>query len=209
MRSTNRQHWQREQRDNFTILEIMHVLWSRRLLVAGTVAALASVVLAYSLLQERVYVAEAVVNVDSRQALRAGEAPGTLLGEITTAVDTAELRQEARQEAGWGGEAGQFGRQLNVEPFGNQGGETGLLVQFSAPDPEEASRVANIYAELLVERIQQLGDRQAGVTLAAEAGLASEAVPPGRPSGPHPLLFAALAVVGGLLAGGGHSPAAR
>ena len=185
-------------------------MWSRRLLVAGAVAVLVGGVLVYSLIQVRVYTAEAVVDVDFQQALRADEAPESFLREITTAVDNAELWRAASREAGWTDDADELRQQLDVEPFVEQNGETVLLIRFSASTSEfptstaeDSARIANIYARLFVERIQQLGDGQlAGVTVSADAVLASEAVPPERSSGSSLILYAILATVGGVLIGG-------
>jgi capsular polysaccharide biosynthesis protein len=103
------------------------------------------------------------------------------------------------RRAGWETASREFKDRLDFETM-TQGDETGMLVRFTASDPEQAARAANAYAELFVERVEQLNeDRLAGGTLAADAVVERRAVPP---SSLRLLLYAAAAVAAGVLAGG-------
>ena len=77
-----------------------------------------------------------------------------------------------------------------------------MRVAFSGPEPEEAARVANAYAETFALEAARLGDGQ----LSGGAGLADARVMrravPSEGSGPPALLYAAVAAGVGLLLGG-------
>lgn len=201
MRSISVQGWQRGQRDDLTLLEVWHVLRSRWRLVLGTVVVFVLASVAYSLHQEPVYIAEATIAVTS-QGEEVGIVQNTesFLQEVEGAVSTDEMLAEAMRHAGWEGERS-FEQRLEVRQFVRQDGQ-GFEVRFSAPEPQEAARVANAYATLFVERVGQLNDRLAGGSLAAAADVESRAAVPDHPSSPRPLLYALLAGGAGLLAGG-------
>lgn len=201
MRSISSQGWQRGQRDDLTLLEVWHVLLGRRRLVLGVIAAFVLVSIAYSLLQERVYTAEATIAVTPQGGADAGQDTESFLQEVEGAVSTDEMLAEAMRRAGWEGRA--FEQRLDVTRFVRQDSqESGLLVRFSASDAREAARGANAYAALFVERAGDLNDRLAGGTLAAEARVENRAPVPEHPSSPRPLIYAAVASVAGLLVGG-------
>ena len=67
MRSISRHGWQRERRDDLPLSEILHVLWGRRLLVAGIVLSLVLLALLFGLIREPVYTAEAAVGREPRE----------------------------------------------------------------------------------------------------------------------------------------------
>lgn len=159
--------------------------------------------LVFSFLQERVYVAEAVIEVSPQED--AGTDTGTYVEEVLSVVSTDELVREVMDRAGWEeGEKQLFEERLDPKAFVGQDGESGgVQVRFSAGDPQEAARTANAYATVFVERVEHLNDeRLAGGTLAATASLEQRATPPDRPSRPRPLLYMALAAGVGLFAGG-------
>lgn len=203
MRSISIQGRQHGQRDDLTLLEVWHVLRSRWRLVLGTIVVFVLASVIYSLLQERVYTAEATIAVTSQ-----GEEVGVVqdaessLQEIEGAVSTDEMLAEAMRRAGWESERS-FEQRLEVRHFVRQDGqESGFEVRFSAPEPQEAAQVANAYATLFVDRVGRLNGRLAGGTLAAAADVEDRAVAPDHPSSPRPLIYATLALVAGLVAGG-------
>ncbi|MGB3634402.1 MAG: Wzz/FepE/Etk N-terminal domain-containing protein, partial [Rubrobacteraceae bacterium] len=61
MRSTSRQGWQREERDHLTLREVLHVLWVHRVLVMVVMLGFVLASVVFSMLQDTVYEAEAVV----------------------------------------------------------------------------------------------------------------------------------------------------
>lgn len=198
--------WQRGQRDDITLLEVRHVLWGRRWLVLGTmvvfVAASVAYSLFYSLFQERTYTAEAIVLVNSRDEASANQDTESFLQEVGGAVSTDEVLAQAMREAGWKNEES-FRERLEVSQFVRQDNEeSGFRIEFSAPEAQEAARIANEYAALFVSQVGELNDRLAGVTLAAEAEVGSRAVAPDHPSSPRPLVYAVFALVAGMAVGG-------
>lgn len=200
----NAQGWQRGQRDDLTLLEVRHVLWSRRRLVLGTVIAFVLVSVVYSLLQERVYTAEATVLVNPQGGAGPNQDTESFLQGVQGAVSTDELLAKATRQAG-GKNVRPSEDRLEVSQLIRQDGqESGFLVRFSAPKAQEATQGANEYARLFVGRVGKLDDRLAGGTLAAEADIGRRAEEPDSPSSPRPLLYAAIAlVVGGATGGGG------
>lgn len=202
MRSISVRGWQRGQRDDFTLREIWHVLWSRRWLVLGTIAVFVLASVVYSLFQERVYTAESTVLVTPQGGTSAGQDTEAFLQEVGGAVSTDEVLVEAMRKAGWEDE-NSFRQRLEVSQFIQQDSQgSGFRIRFSAPEAREAARVANEYATLFVNQVGDLNSRIAGGTLAAEAEVASPAVVPSHPSRPRPLIYATLALVAGMVAGG-------
>ena len=195
--------WQRGQRDDLTLLEVRHVLWSRRRLVLGTIMAFVLASVVYSLLQERVYTAEATILVNHQGGSGPDQDTESFLQGVQGAVSTDELLAKATERAG--GKAGKPSEErLEVSQFVQQDDqEAGFLVKFSAPDAREAMQGANEYAKLFVGRVGDLNDRLAGGTLAAEADIGRRAEKPDSPSSPRPLLYAAIALVTGGATGGG------
>lgn len=182
---------------------MLHVFWARRVLVSAAVLILVFAALAFSMFQERVYRAEAVISVVPRDEVSSGPEAETVVEGVFRAVDNQELRLEVMSEAGWQGGEARFEQRREVQTFSRQnGGEAGLLVSFSAPDAEEAARASNAYATLFAERVAQLDERIAGGSVAATAEVQSRAAAPERPSSPRPLLYALVAAAAGLLAGG-------
>lgn len=179
------------------------MLWERRWLVIGAVLVAVSASLIFSMAQETVYKAEALVNINPQGGVSSGQDAETFVNQVFQEVDTQELRSAAIQQSGWRGGEDRFERQRTVQAFAQQDGEeSGLLVQFSSSDSEEAASAANTYANLFVERVTQLNERLAGGSIAATASVQSRAATPERPSSPRPLLYALVAVGAGFLAGG-------
>ena len=203
MRSTSQQSWQREERDYLTLREVLHVLWGRRVLVIGAVLILVLASLIFSAFQATVYEAEAIVTIEPQGELSSGQDVETFVNEVFRTVDTQDLRLEAIRQAEWREGESAFERQRNVQAFARQDGEeAGLLIQFTAPDARKATRAANTYAQLFVERVTQLNERLAGGSLAATASIQDRAALPEQPSSPRPLIYALLAAGAGLLVGG-------
>lgn len=201
MTSSSRRGWQGERRDGPSLSEILHVLQGRRLMVAGVVLVLAGTALLSGLFREPVFTAEAVVSVTPRERLGDEEARETFMREVQGAVAMQEVMREVTRRAGWERGPAEFAGRLDPR-FTTRNGGSGLRVQFSGPTPEQASRAANAYAELFVERADGLGEgRLAGGTSVAEASLERRATP-SEGSGPRPLIYAALAAGAGLLLGG-------
>jgi uncharacterized protein involved in exopolysaccharide biosynthesis len=200
VRSISRRGWQRERRDDLLLSEILHVLWGRRLLVVGIVLSLVLLALLFGLSREPVYTAEAVVSIEPKERLINDQEKEAFVEEVRgTVVATDGFIQEVMRRAGWETASREFKDRLDFETM-TQGDETGMLVRFTASDPEQAARAANAYAELFVERVEQLNeDRLAGGTLAADAVVERRAV---LPSSLRLLLYAAAAVAAGVLAGG-------
>lgn len=202
MRSTSRRLWQREQRDDLTVREVLYVLWSRKVLVMAFVLILVGASLLFSTFREEVYEAEAVVGIEPQSGPGSEQETEIFVNEVLRRVNSEELRLQAMRQAGWQGDGEQFDRRMSLEVFSRRGGESGLVVGFAAPEPELAVRSANAYATLFAERVNQLNERLAGGALAAEAGVQTRAVRPEYPFSPRPLLYAALAAGVGLLFGG-------
>ncbi len=198
MGSINGQNWQREQRDELSLSEVLYVLWERRLLVAGAVLILVLAAALFSMFQEPVYTAEATVIVQPRAEPGGGESDA-FMEDVLVVVATDELMRDVRREADWGGEPGEFQDRLAV----TRDGGYGLRVRFSGSEPEEAARAANAYATLFVQRVERLNDeRLAGGTLAADASVERRAVPPGNWPKLRPLLYAVAAISTGVFLGG-------
>ena len=194
--------WQDEQRDDFLLSELLYVLWGRRLLVFGTVLLLVLLALVFGLLKEPVYTASAVVNVEPREELSSTEEREAFMEQVRGDVVTGKLLRGVMRRAGWEAGAAQFRERLEVEPFVTRNGKTGLQVRFSGSGPEQAARAANAYAEVFVERVEQLNDeRLAGGALAADASVEQRAAP-AEGSGLRVLIYAIVAAGVGLLAGG-------
>jgi uncharacterized protein involved in exopolysaccharide biosynthesis len=200
VRSTSRRDWQRERRDDLSLSEVLHILWGRRLLVAGSILILIIVALLFGSFREPVYTAEAVVNIEPREELSNDEERRTFLHEVLGDVATEDLLREVMRRAGWEAGIAEFRERLEATPFATRDGEMELQVRFFGSGSEQASRAANAYAELFVERVERLNDeRLAGGALAADASVERRAVPPERSS---LLIYAAVAAGIGLLVGG-------
>jgi uncharacterized protein involved in exopolysaccharide biosynthesis len=196
-----RRGW-RERRDDLAVSEVLHVLWERRLLVVALVVvpALGSVVLV--LFGGPTYTAEAAVSVRPREELGAGEDPESFLDEVVGAVVSEDFLREVSRRAGWKGGEEEFRERLDVQTFVGSDEEPALRVRFSGSEAEGAARAANAYAELFVEKVEQLNDQRiAGGALAADARVEEEAAVPEGWSRLRPLLYAAAAAVAGLVLG--------
>ena len=201
MRSISRHGWQRERRDDLPLSEVLHVLWGRRLLVAGIVLSLVLIAILFGLIREPVYTAEAAVGIEPRERLTSDVERVAFVEGVQGAVVTEKLIRGVMRRAGWGADPREFKERLDPQIVA-QRGETGLRVRFSDPEPERAARAANAYAELFVGRVERLNeDRLAGGALAADAVVERRAAPP-EGSSLRLLLYAAAAVVAGVLAGG-------
>ena len=162
------------------------------------------VALLFGLFRESVYTAEATINIEPREGLINDEEEGeAFLEEVRSAVVTTKgFQREVRRRAGWEADPDEFTDRLDPRPDVTPDGELGWRVRFSDPDPEQAARVANAYAEIFVQRVERLNDeRLAGGALAADASVARRAAPP-EGSGSRLLLYAAAAAGVGVLAGG-------
>jgi capsular polysaccharide biosynthesis protein len=201
VRSTSRRDWQRERRDD-SLSEVLHILWERRLLVAGSILILVILALLVGSFREPVYTAEAMVDIEPREELSNDGERQAFLQEVLVAVATEDLMREVMRRAGWETGLAEFRDRLRAVPFPTQDGKIGLRVQFSGSEPEQAARAANAYAELFVDRVEQLNDeRLAGGALAADASVEGRAVPGG--TNLRLLIYAVVAAGVGLLVGGG------
>ncbi len=205
MTSTSRRGWRGERRDAPSFSEVLHVLRERRLLVAGVVLVLAGAALLVGLYRGPVYVAEATVSLEPQEELADDEAREAFLREVQVAVASDEMLREVMRRADWGHGIGAFRERLDVRPSTTGGGEPGLRVGFSSPEPEQAARAANAYAELFADRVERLDEeRLAGGTQIADARVERRAVtpPPRGGADGRPFLYAAAAAGAGLLLGG-------
>jgi len=175
-------------------------LQRRRLLIVGVVLVLAGIALLFGLFREPVYTAEAKVSVRP-QAKLDDEAMLAFLEEVRGAVVTQEMLSEVRRRAGWEAEPKAFSERLDPRTVADSDGGPGLQIRFHGDDPGQAALAANAYAELFVERVEDLGDRlPAGGVQVAEALVEQKALP--GDYRPRPLIYAAIAAGVGLLIGG-------
>jgi capsular polysaccharide biosynthesis protein len=173
------------------------------LLVAASMLILLIAALLYGLSSEPVYTAEAVVSIEPRERLSSEGEREAFLQEVVGAVATEDLLRDVMRRAGWEEGLAEFRERLEVTKSPAQDGELGLRVRFSGSGSEQATRAANAYAGLFVDRVERLNDeRLAGGALAADARMERRAVP--MPAGVGlRLLFYALAATGvGVVAGG-------
>ena len=199
--------WRGERRDTPSLSEVLYALSERRLLVAGVVLILAGAALLLGLYRTPVYPAEAVVSIGAQEDLVDDEAREAFVRQVRVAVASdggeRELRREAMRRVEWPAGPEEFGERLDVRPL--VGGDVpGLVVRFSAPEPEGAARAANAYAAVFAREVERLGgERLAGGALIAQAGVESRAVPTAEGGrGALPLIYAAAAAGAGLLLGG-------
>ena len=192
------QGWQREQRDDLTLSEARHVLWERRALVVGCALFFFAVALLYGLSREPVYTAEATVSVRSEEGgTEAAESLDEILFELGSPEAMERFLVEAAERAEWKGKPGEFRERIQEERANER-----IKVRFSGRTPEEASRGANAYANVFVERVRDFEGRLAGGTVFTDVGVEKAAVPPEHRSGPGVLLTTVAACGGGLLVGG-------
>ena len=129
------------------------------------------------------------------------EAMLAFLEEVRGAVVTQEMLSEVRRRAGWEAEPKAFSERLDPRTVADSDGGPGLQIRFHGDDPGQAALAANAYAELFVERVEDLGDRPpAGGVPVAEALVEQKALP--GDYRPRPLIYAAIAAGVGLLIGG-------
>ena len=198
-RQGERQGWQREQRDDLTLSEARHILWERRILVAGCTFLFLAAALLYAFSKEPVYTAEATLSVRSEEGIApvVGNA-NEVFSRLRGSTITDGLSEEAARRAGWESSQSDFNERLYWEPANNEE----VKVGFSARTPEEAARAANAYAEVLVERVTEFEGRLAGGTVAVDTGVKKAAEPPENRSDQRVFLAALAAGCGGLLVGG-------
>ena len=200
MTSTSGRGWRDKAREDPSLSEILYVLQRRRLLIVGVVLVLAGIALLFGLFREPVYTAEAKVSVRPQVKLD-DEAMLAFLEEVRGAVVTQEMLSEVRRRAGWEGEPKAFSERLDPRTVADSDGGPGLQIRFHGDDPGQAALAANAYAELFVERVEDLGDRlPAGGVQVAEALVEQKALP--GDYRPRPLIYAAIAAGVGLLIGG-------
>lgn len=205
MTSTSRRTWQDGRREATSLVEILHVLRGRKLLVVGAVLVLGAVALLFGLLREPAYTAEAVAVFTPGEVSDDENASKAYAREVFARVTTPEsFSGEVRSRAGWGGTPQEFqDRLVGAEAFVSEDGSMGMRVTFSGRGPEEAARVANAYAEMFALEAGRLGGgRPSGGLSVAEAWVAQRAVPSDG-SGPGAIVYAAVAAGVGLLVGGG------
>ncbi len=202
MASTNRRGWQRGRGEDPILPEVLHVLWERRLLVVGAVLALVFVAAVFGLRPDRLYTAEASVSVTPREGVGTGDDPEAFVEEVLAGVTARDFLRDVMREAGWTEGPEEFRERFDVERHQDSDGASGLRVRFSGSSAEEASRSANAYAEVFVERVQRLNDRRlAGGSLAADARVEKYASPESG-ANYHLLLLAVAAMVAGVIVGG-------
>lgn len=191
-------------REDLSVYEILYVLWSRRIIVAGAVLILLAAAMLFTLSREPMYTAEATISIVPRERDLSQSEKETFLDDvISVVVADDELLNKVVDELGWQGGVSDFRNRLEPESFASQE-SSGVIVRFSGATPKGAAEAANTYSTLFVERVGQLSERRiAGGTLAAEASLDSEAEAPTFRSSPRPLLYGILAVGAGILVGGG------
>ena len=203
MTSTDRRGWQDGRRDATSPAEVLHVLKGRRLLVVGAVLVLAGFALLFGIFREPAYTAEAVVGFAPRQAPDDENARQAFAQEVFSAITSpGSFSEGVKDEAAWRGAPDEFRDRLDpgVTVLGSGGIE--MRVAFSGREPEEASRVANAYAQMFALEAGRLGDEQlSGGSGVAEARVIRRAAPSDG-SGPPALLYAAVAAGLGLLLGG-------
>jgi uncharacterized protein involved in exopolysaccharide biosynthesis len=198
--STSGRGWRDKAREDPSLSEILYVLQRRRLLIVGVVLVLAGIALLFGLFREPVYTSEAKVSVRPQVKLD-DEAMLAFLEEVRGAVVTQEMLSEVRRRAGWEGEPKAFSERLDPRTVADSDGGPGLQIRFHGDDPGQAALAANAYAELFVERVEDLGDRPpAGGVQVAEALVEQKALP--GDYRPRPLIYAAIAAGVGLLIGG-------
>jgi uncharacterized protein involved in exopolysaccharide biosynthesis len=198
--STSGRGWRDKAREDPSLSEILYVLQRRRLLIVGVVLVLAGIALLFGLFREPVYTAEAKVSVRPQVNLD-DEAMLAFLEEVRGAVVTQEMLSEVRRRAGWEAEPKAFSERLDPRTVADSDGGPGLQIRFHGDDPGQAALAANAYAELFVERVEDLGDRPpAGGVQVAEALVEQKALP--GDYRPRPLIYAAIAAGVGLLIGG-------
>jgi capsular polysaccharide biosynthesis protein len=136
-----------------------------------------------------------------QEELEGEDAMLAFLEEVRGAVVTQEMLSEVRRRAGWEAEPKAFSERLDPRTVADSDGGPGLQIRFHGDDPGQAALAANAYAELFVERVEDLGDRpSAGGVQVAEALVEQKALPGDYI--PRPLIYAAIAAGVGLLIGG-------
>ena len=200
MTSTSGRGWRDKAREDPSLSEILYVLQRRRLLIVGVVLVLAGIALLFGLFREPVYTAEAKVSVRPQVKLD-DEAMLAFLEEVRGAVVTQEMLSKVRRRAGWEASPKAFSERLDPRTVVDTDGVPGLQIRFLGDGPGQAALAANAYAELFVERVEDLGDRpSAGGVQVAEALVEQKALPGDYI--PRPLIYAAIAAGVGLLIGG-------
>ncbi len=101
-----------------------------------------------------------------------GQSSEALIDKVWDEVSPTELSRQTMRQVGWTSGLQEFNTRLEVEKAYSAGE---ILVSFSAEDAGEARRVAGAYAEVFVERTEEL-NRQGpvGGGLAAEFEVARE-----------------------------------
>ena len=182
--------WRWEQRDDVTLSEFVNALWGRRLLVGAIALTMMISVTLLSLLWGPTYVARAALSVsatgdglgpeepasgeaDPAAPAGGGQSSEALIQKVRDEVPRRELSVETMGRVGYTSSLEEFNERLGLEPDYRAGQ---ILVSFSAEDAEEARRVAEEYAEIFVDRADEL-NRQGlvGGTLAAEVEVVREA----------------------------------
>lgn len=154
------------------------------------------------LFNERVYTGEAVVTIQLQEELAPDDVEA-FTSDVGGAVGPEGLVRDVMRKVQWKGSPEDFKARLDVQPFVEGGDEPALRVRFSGDTAREAAAAANAYADLFVQRVEQLNNqRLAGGSLAADASVKHRASPPDHTSSMGPLLYAAIAIGVGMLIGG-------
>ena len=211
------ERWRWEQRDDVTLFELLNALWGRRLLVGGIALGMMVSVTFLAFLWGPDSVARAALSVRTvdeglgPEEPASGEAnpaaqPGAgrssealvqrVMGEVSQ--NQKEISVETMRRVGYASSLEEFNERLELEDDYRNGE---ILVSFSDDEGVEARRVAEEYAEVFVEKTDEL-NRQGlvGGTLAAEVGVVREAELV-RGSATSALLYGAAAGLAGLLVG--------
>jgi capsular polysaccharide biosynthesis protein len=157
----------------------------------------------YSLLRASPYTAEAAVRVSSQDSSSMGASPRTFLQEVMGTVGTDRVSRKTMKKVGWKGSRKSFENQLDVQPFLSRSGDSGgLRVTFSSYRARKAALVANTYARLFADQVDELGkEKLVGASLDARAEVAERATPPEAGRVPGILLHVGVAAAAGLAVG--------
>lgn len=146
--------------------------------MAGVVLALILVAAVFGLRGDRLYTAEASVSVRPQEGSGTSGDSEAFVEEVLGEVIAPDFWRDVMREAGWTEGLEEFRERFHVERYNGSGGASDLRIRFSGSSAEEATRSANAYAEVFVDRVGQLNNRRlAGGTLAAEASVEEYASP--------------------------------
>lgn len=193
--------WRREE---FSLRELLYILWSRKVLVLAVTALVTAAVAVYTFSGEPAYTAEAqVAIVPERPNVSQLELESFVEGVSIAVAADDELLAEAANRSGWDAGPAAFRDALDPVYHAGNGRSGGVEVRFTASDPGMAARGANAYADLLTERVATLEGQGISEQIATTAVTVTDRAEPGEvgQSG-RPVLHLVAALLLGLLAGG-------